>query len=143
MIDPVLGYSGYLGNAGSDQGNAIAVDPAGNIYLTGFTASTDFNTTVGSFRAAKTGSDQDVFVAKLNPTASALIYSSLVGGSGRSEEGNEFVAKRQALLLIIEPATRPSKRLIRTTTSPHEKAATFPWPPATPRFRGALVFSNA
>jgi hypothetical protein len=45
VIDPVLVYSTYLGGSGGDQGNGIAVDGAGNAYVTGFTQSSNFPTT--------------------------------------------------------------------------------------------------
>src|SRR5438445_292445 len=45
IIDPVLAYSTYLGGSGGDQGFGVAVDAAGNAYVTGLTGSTDFPTT--------------------------------------------------------------------------------------------------
>src|SRR2546425_5612407 len=81
VIDPVLVYSTYLGGSGLDQGFGIAVDASGNAYVTGLTASTDFPTTTGAFRTTSGGS-QDVFVTKLNPAGSALVYSTYIGGSG-------------------------------------------------------------
>jgi Beta-propeller repeat len=40
IIDPVLGYSTYLGGSGTDNGYGIAVDSSGNAYVTGVTFST-------------------------------------------------------------------------------------------------------
>ena len=42
IIDPVLSYSTYLGGSDMDYANGIAVDPSGNAYVTGYTASIDF-----------------------------------------------------------------------------------------------------
>jgi hypothetical protein len=98
VIDPVLLYSTYLGGAGNDQGNGIAVDAAGNAYITGDTESTNFPT--ASPLQAVFGGVQDVFVAKLNPAGTALVYSTYLGGSGGDgaegiavdSSGNAYVA---------------------------------------------------
>ena len=63
-------------------GAGIAVDAAGNVFVAGTTQSPDFPTTAGAFR--RTGAAQnfsDVFVTKLNPAGTALVYSTFVGGS--------------------------------------------------------------
>jgi len=77
-----LVYSTYLGGSSSDAGYGIAVDAAGNAYVTGGTGSTDFPTTIGAFQTTKGGGFRDAFVTKLNPTGSALVYSTYLGGSG-------------------------------------------------------------
>ncbi len=74
-----LVYSTYLGGSNSDIGSGIAVDSAGNAYVTGRTFSPDFPT--ASPLQAVYGGVEDGFVAKLNPTGSALVYSTYLGGS--------------------------------------------------------------
>jgi hypothetical protein len=74
-----LVYSTYLGGTVTDQANSIAVDSAGNAYVTGATNSDDFPT-ANALQAVK-GRFNDAFVTKLNPTGSALVYSTFVGGS--------------------------------------------------------------
>jgi len=79
-IDPALAYATYLGGSGTDDGSGIAVDSAGDAYVTGTTSSTDFPTQ-GPEQGSNRGVDT-VFVSKLNPTGSALLYSTYLGGSG-------------------------------------------------------------
>ena len=83
IIDPVLelSYSTYLGGSGFDSGSAIAVDAAGNAYVTVFTSSINFPTTFGVLQPA-IGTPVDIFVTKLNATGSSLVYSTYIGGSG-------------------------------------------------------------
>jgi hypothetical protein len=80
IIDPlVLAYSTYLGDSDSDYGYGIAVDSEGAAYITGFTYSTDFPIQ-DEIQGSNAGSS-DVFIAKVNPAGSALIYSTYLGGS--------------------------------------------------------------
>src|SRR5437867_1079347 len=75
-------YSTYLGGTdGDDAGRGIAVDATG-VYVTGFTASTDFPTTAGAVQTVFGGGGFDAFVVKLNPTGSVLLYGTYLGGSG-------------------------------------------------------------
>ncbi|HEV2492825.1 MAG TPA: SBBP repeat-containing protein [Terriglobia bacterium] len=78
VIDPVLTYSTYLGGSRSDFGTGIAVDSSGDAYVTGYTFSADFPT---ENPAQVFAGSTDAFVTKLNPTGSALIYSTYLGGS--------------------------------------------------------------
>lgn len=78
VIDPVLGYSSFLGGTGAEMGHDITLDGAGNIYLTGFTTSAQFPHTDNS--VPKGGFD--VFITKLSPDGSTMIFSTFFGGSG-------------------------------------------------------------
>ncbi len=80
VIDPVLVYSTYLGGSGDDQLSGIAVDNAGNVYLAGYTDSTDFP--LATLGALPAGSPH-VFVAKLDPTGSNLLYADYIGGNSQ------------------------------------------------------------
>ncbi len=73
-----LAYSTYLAGEGHDGGNGIAVDPDGNVYVAGSTASLYFPIR-DSFQAANRGLS-DVFITKLNPDASRILFSSFLGG---------------------------------------------------------------
>jgi hypothetical protein len=75
-----LVYSTYLGGSNSDGGYGIAVDSSGNAYVTGDTNSANFPTM--NALQANSGGASDAFVAKLDATGSALLYSTYLGGSG-------------------------------------------------------------
>jgi sugar lactone lactonase YvrE len=83
-IDPTgstLIYSTYLGGSGDDYAYGLAVDSAGNAYVTGVTNSTNFPVVPnpGAFQTSL-GGGYDIFVTKLNATGSGLIYSTYLGG---------------------------------------------------------------
>jgi len=77
-------YSTYLGggNDRPDIATGVAADPAGNTYVTGFTNAVDFPTVkpIKPFVGPT-----DVFVTKINPNGSALIYSTHLGGRADDE----------------------------------------------------------
>lgn len=81
IIDPVLAYSTFLGgsNPNYEFASGIAVDSAGNAYVTGLTASDDFPTK-NPLDSGISGFG-DAFVSKLSPTGSFLVYSTYLGGS--------------------------------------------------------------
>jgi hypothetical protein len=72
-------YSTYLGGSNADYANGIALDSAGNAYVTGYTVSTNFPTK-NPFQGTIAGG-YDAFVTKLSPTGSALVYSTYLGGN--------------------------------------------------------------
>lgn len=85
---PALLYSTFLGAFSSEVGTGIAVDDAGNAYLTGYTFSSTFPTTLGSFDVSFNGST-DGFVVKMNSAGSGLLYGSFLGGSA-ADEGKDI-----------------------------------------------------
>jgi hypothetical protein len=93
-----LVYTTYLGGSYFDVGNGIAVDAGGNAYVTGATQSADFPTTAGAFQPTFAGPSglSDAFVTKLDPTGSALVYSTYLSSALSSAiavdtEGNAYV----------------------------------------------------
>jgi hypothetical protein len=73
----------FLGGADRDSAKAVALDATGAVYVTGATGSTAFPTTAGAYdRTLNNSRDlEDVFVTKLSPDLSALIYSTYIGGN--------------------------------------------------------------
>ena len=94
-----LAYSTYLGGNSYDSAYGIAVDSAGNAYVTGTTLSTNFPT-ASPIQATHGGGENDAFVTKLNATGSALVYSTYLGGNSYDSAqgiavdsaGNAYVA---------------------------------------------------
>jgi len=76
-----LVYSTYLGGSNFEAGFGIAVDAAGDAYVTGQTGSTNFPTTAGVVQPTFGGGFRNAFITKLNPDGSGFIYSTYLGGS--------------------------------------------------------------
>ena len=79
-IDPALTYSTYVGGSGADYGFGLALDAGGNTYVCGDTTSTDFPTS-GAIQTINAGA-YDVFVTKIDPSGSQVLYSTYLGGGG-------------------------------------------------------------
>ncbi len=98
VIDPVLLYSSFLGGSGFEQAFGVGLDKDGNIFLAGAAFNSDFPG--ASPIQAAPGGDNDVFVVKLNPTASAVLYGTWIGGTLQDTpgtlavdpDGNAYVA---------------------------------------------------
>jgi len=83
VIDPGIAYATYLGGAGVEDSGGIAVDASGAAYVTGMTASADFPDTPGALDGS--GSGSDAYVAKLNPSGTALEWATYLGGDDFDE----------------------------------------------------------
>ena len=80
MIGAGVDFSTFVGGTGSDAGRGIDVDAAGNIYVTGQTASANYPTTPGVFDRGY-NNNTDVFVTKLDSSGSTIAYSTFIGGN--------------------------------------------------------------
>lgn len=93
-----LVYSTFLGGPKGDQGNAIALDSGGNAYVAGVAKSPSFPVTAGALQTSNNGMSQ-AFVSKVNPNGTALVYSTLLGGTSQTqglalaldESGNVYI----------------------------------------------------
>jgi hypothetical protein len=111
-----LVYSSYLGGSGADFGEGIAVDSAGNAYITGSTQSTNFPV-VNGLQINNNGSS-DAFVTQVNYTGEQILYSTYLGGSqvdaGQSIQldgsGNAYIAGYtfSSDFLTANPPSSPS-----------------------------------
>ncbi len=90
-LDPTgstLVYSTYLGGTGGDHAAGIAIDTAGNAYVGGYSskpsgspAPEEYPTTAGAYDTTRGGESDDLFVTKIGPSGSSLVYSTLLGGN--------------------------------------------------------------
>ena len=125
-LDPTgtsLVYSTYLGGSSNDQANGIVLDAVGDAYIVGQTYSADFPTTVGAFQTSCGGNNcaaGDAFVAELNASGSALVYSTYLGGSG-IDQGNGIVldASGDAYIVGYSQSTN-----FPTTSGAYQKTCT-------------------
>lgn len=79
--DSVVSYSTYLGGAHTDVAYDIFPDNQGNIYLTGYTLSSDFPLT-GDALQSNYADGVEIFLTKLNPAAGGMLYSTFLGKTG-------------------------------------------------------------
>ena len=84
-LDPTgsIVYSTYLGGNSQDTGLGIGIDSSGSAYVVGFTWSTNFPTANAQQQFLR--GQNDVFVAKLSPSGSSLVYSTFLGGNSREQ----------------------------------------------------------
>lgn len=99
-------YSTYFGGTTTQQALSIAVDHYQSVYITGSTTSIDFPTTSNAFQTAYGGGIANAFVAKFNSSATELIYSTYLGGSG-SEQGNHIALDNDNHLYVVGGTSSP------------------------------------
>jgi len=82
-----IAYATYLGEIVFGGPNDVAVDPSGYATVVGSTSSSTFPTTTGAIDRTNTYPNSTGFAAKLNPTGTALVYSTLLTGEGQAAAG--------------------------------------------------------
>ena len=96
--DKNLGWSTFLGGSKDDRAYGLAVDDAGYVYLAGETTSLDFPTTAGAFDSTR--DNYAAFVTKLDPTASSLVYSTFLGGTG-TDYGEDMALDAENNVFVV------------------------------------------
>ena len=90
-----LEWATYLGGSLDDEATALAIDPTtGDVYVAGFTNSTNFPGTSGGAQSARAPSF-DAFVARLNATLTVLEQATYLGG-GRSDAATSLALAPRA-----------------------------------------------
>ena len=100
-------YSTYLGGSSDDYATAIALDQQDNAYVVGITYSTDFPTK-NPIQGGVENSMADAFVTKINPTGTALVYSTYLRGSGDDAAYGVAVEVATTERLSSASPTRPT-----------------------------------
>ncbi|GAC1429682.1 MAG: hypothetical protein NVS1B11_10160 [Terriglobales bacterium] len=106
VIDPVLLYGTYIDGTGFDGffPQDLWVDSAGYAYVFGETTSIDFPTTPGSYqRQIPNATSEEVFVSKLSQDGSALVWSTILGGTGNNNSSfpTSFALDQQGDVYIV------------------------------------------
>ena len=111
---------GSLGTVPTDQVYAIAADGAGNAYLAGSTSDTAFPVTPSAFQTSPSdlsNAPADTFVAKLNPTGSAMVWATFLGAA--AAEGAQSIAIDAAGDVWISGVTQSGGFPVKDTVFPH------------------------
>jgi uncharacterized protein (TIGR03437 family) len=113
-----------VGTLATDSVSAIAADGAGNAYISGYTADSAFPVTAGAFQTALAGAatppfvgPYDAFVAKLNPTGSAMVWATFLGGTDSDQA--QTIAIDSADNVWVSGITRSANFPIKVSVTPN------------------------
>ncbi|MFN0120347.1 MAG: SBBP repeat-containing protein, partial [Blastocatellia bacterium] len=91
-----LGFAGYIGGTGEDEGFGVAVDGAGYAVVPGRTTSNEASFPKANAWDLTLGGNADGFLACVNTSGVNLVFAGYVGGSGLEEGfGTAYSAARQ------------------------------------------------
>jgi hypothetical protein len=99
-----LVFATFLGGSGGDIGWGVALDDAGNTYVTGLVGSVNFPLTPGAIDFELNGSC-DVFLSVLTPAGDALVYSTYLGGDDSDQGGSVALDAAGAIYLAGETSS--------------------------------------
>ncbi|MGA3299687.1 MAG: SBBP repeat-containing protein, partial [Candidatus Acidiferrales bacterium] len=130
-IDPVVIYSTYVGGSGNANGGdmamGIALDSAGDAYIGGITFSPDLKQVVGigAAPASVSSGGSAGFVAELNPTGTATLYLTYLGGTTGSgtQDGIQAIAVDSSRNIYVTGFTESSDFPLSTVNLPFEPTA--------------------
>jgi hypothetical protein len=99
VIDPEVIFASYLGGTAQDQARALAIDSEDNVYITGWTLSTDFPT-INGLQPAKAANLSDVFVTKISSSGSTIVYSTYLGGNA-GDQAYDIAVDSQGAAYVV------------------------------------------
>ncbi len=108
-------YCTFLGGAGDETGNGVAIDSSGNAYVTGSTTSSNFPI-ANPFQVNNAGG-MDAFVSKINSSGTLLVYSTYIGGNG-NDSGNGIAVDTAGNVYITGTTTSTNYPTISPTILP-------------------------
>ncbi|MCB9233552.1 MAG: gliding motility-associated C-terminal domain-containing protein [Bacteroidia bacterium] len=100
IIDPTLIFSTYSGSTSDNWGFTATYDDLGNLYASGNVFGTGYPTVTGSYDLSFNGGSIDISITKFNPTGTARIFSTYLGGSN-SEQPHSLVVNANHELYLL------------------------------------------
>ncbi len=99
-IDPLLGYSTYLGGTEEEDASAVAADANSYVYVTGTTTSSNFRLSPGAYQGSNRAGAAQVYVTKIEPDSETLVYTAILGvgssaGIAADAAGSAYVTGAQ------------------------------------------------